>query len=39
MASTTPTVNNTSFSNGQQNYSFALSILTSLFFMWGFITC
>jgi MFS transporter, FHS family, L-fucose permease len=23
----------------QQNYTFALSILTSLFFMWGFITC
>jgi len=23
----------------QQNYSFALTVLTSLFFMWGFITC
>ncbi|MCX6175239.1 MAG: sugar MFS transporter [Ignavibacteriales bacterium] len=25
--------------NEQQNYSFALTVLTSLFFMWGFITC
>jgi len=33
---TTP---NTKSNNGQQNYSFALTVLTSLFFMWGFITC
>ncbi|QTH62761.1 sugar MFS transporter [Psychrosphaera ytuae] len=25
--------------NGEQNYGFALVSLTSLFFMWGFITC
>ncbi len=25
--------------NSRQNYTFALSILTSLFFMWGLITC
>ena len=25
--------------SGQTNYTFALSALTSLFFMWGFITC
>ncbi len=38
MASGT-TVNN-SYSNGKEaNYTFALSVLTSLFFMWGFITC
>lgn len=24
---------------GNKNYTFALSVLTSLFFMWGFITC
>lgn len=24
---------------GNRNYTFALSVLTSLFFMWGFITC
>jgi MFS transporter, FHS family, L-fucose permease len=26
-------------SNGQKNYLFALTVLTSLFFMWGFLTC
>lgn len=26
-------------SNERTNYTFALSVLTSLFFMWGFITC
>ncbi len=26
-------------SGGQQNYTFALTTLTTLFFMWGFITC
>jgi len=26
-------------SNGQQSYSFSLAVLTTLFFMWGFITC
>ena len=26
-------------STGQQNYTFALTTLTTLFFMWGFITC
>lgn len=36
---TTPkTVNNKSF-NGDTNYTPALTILTTLFFMWGFITC
>ena len=29
----------TKATGGQQNYSFALTVLTSLFFMWGFITC
>jgi FHS family L-fucose permease-like MFS transporter len=26
-------------SNGEANYTVPLVILTSLFFMWGFITC
>jgi FHS family L-fucose permease-like MFS transporter len=26
-------------SGGEKDYTFALSVLTSLFFMWGFITC
>ena len=30
---------NTNTVNGKQDYSFALTVLTSLFFMWGFITC
>lgn len=33
------TSSNSKSNNGQQNYSFALTVLTSLFFMWGFITC
>ncbi|MEW6194891.1 MAG: sugar MFS transporter [Bacteroidota bacterium] len=39
MASTAPTMTSQRTGNGQQNYSFALTVLTSLFFMWGFITC
>ncbi len=39
MAASGPTVSNVKTSNGQNNYSFALTVLTSLFFMWGFITC
>lgn len=30
---------NKSTNQGDQNYAFALTVLTSLFFMWGFITC
>lgn len=37
MASTA-TINNRTTESGQ-NYNFALTVLTSLFFMWGFITC
>jgi FHS family L-fucose permease-like MFS transporter len=36
MNSSIPT---TKTANGGQNYNFALTVLTSLFFMWGFITC
>lgn len=41
MASTpSSTVNNSSLNNnGQKNYLPELTILTSLFFMWGFLTC
>ncbi len=39
MASSAPTALNTKAVNGEQNYNFALTVLTSLFFMWGFITC
>jgi FHS family L-fucose permease-like MFS transporter len=39
MATNISTSKNTVQKNGQQNYSFALSVLTTLFFMWGFITC
>ena len=35
-SSTTSTVSGTA---SQQNYTFALSALTTLFFMWGFLTC
>lgn len=35
-SSTTSTVSGTP---SQQNYTFALSALTTLFFMWGFLTC
>ncbi|MFO1369167.1 MAG: sugar MFS transporter [Marinagarivorans sp.] len=35
-SSTTSTVSGTA---NQQNYTFALSALTTLFFMWGFLTC
>lgn len=37
--SSTSTANVTSSSNGNANYGPALIVLTSLFFMWGFITC
>ena len=40
MAVSSPsTTNVTSASNGNNNYTPALVVLTSLFFMWGFITC
>src|ERR1035437_9360681 len=39
MDSSAPTTSNTKTVNGRQNYNFALTVLTSLFFMWGFITC
>lgn len=41
MASTPSTIANNSSANlnGQRNYLPELSILTSLFFMWGFLTC
>ena len=38
MASSAPGASVTA-SNGNQTYRFALIALTSLFFMWGFITC
>jgi FHS family L-fucose permease-like MFS transporter len=40
MAVSSPSTSNvTSTSNGNNNYTPALVVLTSLFFMWGFITC
>lgn len=40
MASTTSNVSlNGNAASGNKNYSFALTVLTTLFFMWGFITC
>lgn len=40
MAVSSPSTKNvTSSSNGNTNYGPALVVLTSLFFMWGFITC
>ncbi len=39
MASSVPITSNEKTVNGGQNYNFALTVLTSLFFMWGFITC
>ncbi|MFO7524482.1 MAG: MFS transporter, partial [Ignavibacteriaceae bacterium] len=40
MAVTTPSVNQSSnVNNANANYTPALIVLTSLFFMWGFITC
>ena len=40
MAVSSPsTTNVTSASSGNNNYGPALIVLTSLFFMWGFITC
>lgn len=41
MASSTVQVSNVDLSNvrNNENYSFALTSLTTLFFMWGFITC
>lgn len=38
-ASPLPTTAGISASGGNENYRFALTALTSLFFMWGFITC
>jgi len=39
MTSGVNTANTNSGSDPGKNYSFALTILTTLFFMWGFITC
>ena len=39
MASIAPTPFKSGSRNNGQNYNFALTVLTSLFFMWGFITC
>jgi len=39
MASSTSVPSTTQIANGKQDYTFALTVLTSLFFMWGFITC
>ena len=39
MHSNTSTVNHVSDAQQQSNYTFALTSLTSLFFIWGFITC
>jgi len=39
MASSTSVPSTTESVNGKQDYTFALTVLTSLFFMWGFITC
>ncbi|MCK9211596.1 MAG: L-fucose:H+ symporter permease [Ignavibacteriaceae bacterium] len=39
MAVSAPVNTNVKASGNGQNYSFALTTLTSLFFMWGFLTC
>jgi len=39
MASIATTATNNRTTESGQNYNFALTVLTSLFFMWGFITC
>lgn len=39
MASTAPANINQTTSSESKNYTFALTVLTTLFFMWGFITC
>lgn len=39
MASTAPSTISAKANGNGQSYSFALTVLTSLFFMWGFITC
>lgn len=39
MATATTSSTNIKANNNEQNYTFALTVLTSLFFMWGFITC
>jgi MFS transporter, FHS family, L-fucose permease len=39
MATTGSTVSNVKSTGQDKNYFFALSVLTTLFFMWGFITC
>lgn len=39
MATSAPASAKVSSSRNEENYSFALTVLTTLFFMWGFITC
>lgn len=39
MASSTSAPSTITSADGKQDYTFALTVLTSLFFMWGFITC
>lgn len=39
MASTGPVSSNVNVESTEKNYTVALVVLTSLFFMWGFITC
>lgn len=39
MASGAPITSTAKTNNSGQNYNFALTVLTTLFFMWGFITC
>ncbi|HEY6530253.1 MAG TPA: sugar MFS transporter [Cellvibrionaceae bacterium] len=39
MAGFSPSATATTGSSSPQNYTFALSALTTLFFMWGFLTC
>ncbi|MCX6170309.1 MAG: sugar MFS transporter [Ignavibacteriales bacterium] len=39
MASIAPASTKSRTTNREQNYNFALTVLTTLFFMWGFITC
>lgn len=39
MAANGGTINANNLSGGEKNYASALVILTSLFFMWGFLTC
>ncbi|MCX6132186.1 MAG: sugar MFS transporter [Ignavibacteriales bacterium] len=39
MTSSTSVPSTITSADGKQDYTFALTVLTSLFFMWGFITC